>query len=73
MISTVGNDSSSTGWRAEAQRQWLPWSALEIAQTQALVDENMRGFFLRGLWDERNPFCPLTAMEMVGGELATVR
>jgi hypothetical protein len=38
-----------------------------------MVDENLRGFFLRSPRDERNPFCPLTAAEMVGEELAMVR
>jgi hypothetical protein len=49
MILTVDNDSSSTGRHAEEQRQWVPWPALDIAQTRAMVDENVRGFFLRGL------------------------
>jgi hypothetical protein len=38
-----------------------------------MLHQTLNGFFLHDLGDDRNPFCPLTAKEMVGGELAMAR
>jgi hypothetical protein len=41
------------------------------AQTQGIRHQTRRGFFLRGLGDERNLFCILTLVKTDGGRLAT--
>jgi hypothetical protein len=41
-------------------------------QAQAMVDENMRGFFLRDLWNEGQLFCSPMEVDTDGGGLATV-
>jgi hypothetical protein len=43
------------------------------AQTRSVLHQSLKHFIQRDLGDERNPFCPLTAMDMVGGELPTAR
>jgi hypothetical protein len=42
------------------------------AQTRGIRHQTRRGFFLRGLGDERNPFCILTLVKTDGGRLATM-
>jgi hypothetical protein len=46
---------------------------LERTQTWATVHHLRRCFFLRDLHDERNPICPLTAVETNHGKLAMGR
>jgi hypothetical protein len=41
------------------------------AQTRGIRHQARRGFFLRGLGDERNLFCILTLVKTDGGRLAT--
>jgi hypothetical protein len=43
------------------------------ARSHYILHQMRNSFFLRDLGDERNLFSPLTAMEMVGGELVAVR
>jgi hypothetical protein len=41
------------------------------AQTRGIRHQTRRGFFVRGLGDERNPFCILTLVKTNSGRLAT--
>jgi hypothetical protein len=48
-----------------------PWLVARWAQARSMVHHLRRGFFLRDPCNERNPICPITAMETTEGKLAT--
>jgi hypothetical protein len=50
-----------------------PWPTTRMAQTYSILHQSLSHFFLHDPGDERDPFCPLTVVEMVSGELATTR
>jgi hypothetical protein len=50
-----------------------PWPVTRRARTRAILHQMLNSFFLRDLYEKRNPFCILTAVETDHGRMATRR